>query len=72
MYGKWNCILPITWTYGEKTEVSYTSHSSRIEVELKNAIKKYWPEELLNLEKQITSKSNFRDDNLMAKENSST
>ena len=73
MSGKWSCILPVTWNYGKKTEVSYTYHSSPIEVEeLKNPVKKYRPEELHNLEKQITANSNLRDDSLMAKQNSST
>jgi len=53
-------------------QVSCTCYSSRIEVELKNAAKKYRSEELHNQEKQITAKSKFRDDSLMAKQNSST
>jgi hypothetical protein len=54
------CGLPITWAYREKTEVSYTCYSSRTKVEeLKNAAKKYRPEELHNQEKQITAKSIF-------------
>jgi len=72
MYGKWSCILPITWTHGEKTEVSYTCYNSSTEVELKNEAKKYRPEELQNQEKQVTAKSKFRDGNLMAQQNSST
>jgi predicted adenine nucleotide alpha hydrolase (AANH) superfamily ATPase len=59
MYGKCSCILPVTWTYGEKSEVSYTCYSSRIEAELKNAAQKILARRISQSRKTDYSKIKF-------------